>query len=59
MELDGGYNLYGNKSTAILHEKDTGLDIHYHNYGGGALYYKDERIYELPWEKQKKLTDYL
>jgi|GEM_PF-5557119 len=59
MELDGGYNLYGNKSTAILHEKDTGLDIHYHNYGGGALYYKDERICELPWEKQKKLTDYL
>lgn len=54
MGLEGGLNLYGNRNTAILHDRDTGLDIHHHKKGGGALYYEQDKIDIFPWKKDKK-----
>ncbi len=44
MELDGGLKLYGWKSTAILHDPDTGVDIHLHDKGAGSLNFGSKRL---------------
>jgi hypothetical protein len=44
MDLDGGLKLYGWKSTAILHDPDTGVDIHHHNNGAGSLNFGSKRL---------------
>lgn len=54
MPLEGGLNLYGNRSTAILHDPDTLLDIHHHNDGGGTVNFGSERIIELIVQKMMK-----
>lgn len=59
MELDGGFNLYGHKNTAIIHDNFTGLDYHHHNLGGGTLNLKDDRLIDLSFKPiQTKLYDY-
>jgi hypothetical protein len=58
MELDDGLKLYGNKSTAILHDTYTGIDIKHHDKGWGTLNYGDNRLLHLG-ERQSKLNDYL
>lgn len=51
MEIEGGYRLYGTKSTAIIHDPTTGLDIHHHCRGGGAIYHGEDVIDIFPWKK--------
>jgi len=58
MELEGDLRLCGNKSSAIIHDPSSGIDIHHHNLGGGALNYGRDRIDILPWSRQSKLREY-
>lgn len=57
MELDGGFNLYGNKSTAIIHDPYINMDYHHHSNGGGSLNFGQDR-FTLPYEKQTNLFDF-
>jgi len=57
MELDGGFNLYGNKTTAIIHDNYTDLDYHHHSRGGGSLNFGADQFL-LPYEKQTRLNDF-
>ncbi len=51
MPVEGGWNIYGNKSTAILYDPYTELNIHHHNLGGGALVFDEPAFGGLPGDK--------